>query len=170
MFTMTLTIAYKLSRTLADEICQLFEREITTMNLLGNTEAHDAFISARDTLHESMNGPGGFDGCVRILNAINTCARNFEEFANAEPLVPAYWLQHAYELRTRAELVATDVLHAAGKVPKFEESLALLRISCAYLSKRLGHNQAAMGYAQGALRLAAPEPTVEVAKRVMQTR
>jgi hypothetical protein len=103
-----------------------------------------------------------------MLNAINTCARLFEEQVSSDTVVSKYWLQHAYEFRVHAEESATNLLHASGHVPQFECSLADLRTSCAHLAKQLGHQDSALEYAQGALRLAAPESHVELAKRVMQ--
>lgn len=138
------------------------------MEMLGNTETQNMFMKAKMVLRASLGGTG-FAGGVRMLNAINTCAKMFEEQVGSDPVVSTYWLQHAYEFRVNAELAATELLHSAGNVPQFECSLANLRISCAYLAKQLGHRDAALGYAQGALRLAAPESDVELAKRVMQS-
>ncbi len=168
MLTMTLSIAYHSLTTLVDELCELLECEMKNVKFLGDTKTYNVFESSQALLRDSTKGSCDFDGCVRILSAINTCAKNFEELAKGALLDKTYWLQHSYELRTRAEIIATNVLHTAGKVPKFEGSLALLRVSCAYLSKQLGHPNSAIEYTQGALRLTAPESTVELAKKVMQ--
>lgn len=149
-------------------LIQLIDRELNAMEMLGNTEAKNTFMKAKVALQVSP-GVTGFAGGVRMLNAINTCAKLFEEQVGHDPVVSTYWLQHAYEFRVNAELAATDLLHAAGNVPQFECSLARLRISCAHLAKQLGYRDATLGYAQGALRLAAPESDVELAKLVMQT-
>lgn len=163
---MTLDNAFNQIAATVSGLVLLIDRELGAMEMLGNTEAKDIFIEAKSSLQASTGGEG-FAGGVRMLNAINTCAKMFEE--QCESVTPMYWLQHAYEFRRSAELVATDLLHAAGSPPKFENSLARVRISCAYLAKQLNRRDEAMTYAQGALRLAAPESDIELVKRVMQT-
>lgn len=164
---MTINNAFNQIVAVVAGLINIIDRELGAMEMLGNTEAKDVFIEAKNSLQASTGG-SGFVGGVRMLNAINTCSKAFEDQAIAEPVTPEYWLQHAYEFRHGAEMAATDLLHAVGSAPQFERSLAGLRISCAYLAKQLGHRDAALAFAQGALRLAAPESDIELVKRVMQ--
>jgi len=164
---MTINNAFNQIVAVVTGLIRIIDRELGAMEMLGNTEAKDVFIEARNSLQASTGG-SGFVGGVRMLNAINTCSKAFEEQSSAEPVAPEYWLQHAYEFRHGAEMAATDLLHAVGNAPQFERSLAGLRISCAYLAKQLGHRDAALAFAQGARRLAAPESDIELVKRVMQ--
>lgn len=169
---MTINNAFNQIVAVLTELINIIDRKLGAMEMLGNTEAKDVFIEAKNSLRASTGG-SGFVGGVRMLNAINTCSKAFEDQAFedqaiAEHVAHKYWLQHAYEFRHGAEMAATDLLHAVGSAPQFERSLAGLRISCAYLAKQLGHRDAALAFAQGALRLAAPESDIELVKRVMQ--
>lgn len=164
---MTVNNAYNQIAAFVAGLVRIIDRELSAMEMLGNTEAKDIFIEAKNTLCTSTSDTG-FAGGVQMLSTINTCAKLFESQSRSEPATPEYWLQHAYEFRRSAEMAATDLLHAVGHAPQFERSLAGLRISCAYLAKELGQHDAALAFAQGALRLAAPESDIEVVKRVMQ--
>lgn len=164
---MTTNNAFNQIVTTLSGLISIIDRELGTMELLGNTDARDIFTNAIDLLQSSTGG-SGFVGGVRMLNAINTCAKLFEEQSTAEPDVTAYWLEHAYEFRRSGEMCATDLLHSLGSAPQFERSLSHLRISCAHLAKQLGKREESMMYIQGALRLAAPESDIELAKKVMQ--
>lgn len=151
-----------------DGLLEIINRELAAMKALGGVEAQIVFIQAQQILQSSKRN-SSFTGCVEVLNDINKCAKLFELQAAIDPAGIEYWYQHAYACRTNAEQLATSLLHSAGSVPKFEHSLAHLRVSCAYLAKSLGRDEDAMRYTQGALRLAAPEQDIELAKSVMQS-
>ena len=167
---MTIDNAFAQIVTMVTELTHIIEREISTLEMLGNIDDKNIFINAKDILKASFKG-NSFAERVLMLNAINTCAMMFEERICNDPLVSRYWLQHAYEFRVKSEIVATKLLHASGdvQVPKFECSLARLRISCAYLAKLLGYRDSSLVYAQGALRLAAQESDIKLTKSIMHT-
>jgi hypothetical protein len=167
VFIMTINNAFNQIAAVVAELILIIDREIGAMEMLDNTGAKSTFIEAKNELQASTGG-SGFAGGVRMLNAINTCAKAFEERSCTESETPEYWLYHAYEFRRSAEHAATDLLHTVGCAPQFERSLAGLRISCAYLAKQLGYRDATMRFAQGALRLAAPESDIELVRKVMQ--
>jgi len=167
---MTLNAIYTKTWNCAKGLVPLIDRELSAMQLLGHNDVKDVFEHAKTIIEMSLEGPGGFNGCIRILNALNTCAREFELRAQiSDTVVVQYWLHQAYEFRSRVEIMGTEILHAVGNVPQFESSLATVRTSCAYLAKQLGKIDDAHRHAQGSLRLAAPESIVDVVKNVMKT-
>lgn len=158
-------------------------QEATTANLLDPLCANKLRVVAK-ILSDAINSIGVFNysdklifgNTTGLLSTLNSAAKLCESYAVASAGSDRlFWCKHAYSLRTRTEKIATDLLHTAEHsssltaLPLFEESLALLRLSCALLAQNINLEDKVLFYIQGALRLAASDPLVPLARSIMQT-
>lgn len=146
------------------ECYQYLIHEKRACSLMGEKALSDLFSEYYQHMKIPMNG-NYFNNILLMLNQLNAIAASMEEQSGSAE----YWFRHAFELRSRAEKIASDVLrYSDGNCPQFAGSVAEIRVTCALLAYHLKNDTEAVRYAVSALNLPAWESVAETAKSIIE--
>lgn len=157
------------------QVAANLKNEASCAKMIGDDEHAQLFTMVSNTLQQDVQtmlaGECSFHVVLQCLNGTNELAQKLESLTgDAEPDEKTVLLRTAYAIRQAAEESATKLwVVIAIDVPLFEVSLAKLRFSCAILASLLGDCQAALHYANGVMRLSAPEEIRKLVQRFMQS-
>ncbi|MBS1722554.1 MAG: hypothetical protein JSS66_06045 [Armatimonadetes bacterium] len=145
--------------------------EASTASLVGDADSAKFLTGLARSVSGAMDKySAGKATTVSLFSQLNSIARRTERLAlESESDQCVMMLRVAYRVRVATERAASRHLCALGSgFPKFEGSVAELRLTCAALAHRLGLREETIEHAEGVFRLAAPDTLVSKAREFMQ--